>query len=104
MFSIIGRSGLGRIDLAPEVREALPNGLVLAGQLVIGLNDVHDDNDGNEDHADDRRHLSEPTVNALSLLLTEEGTRTPPASLPFVPPVAGLIMAGEIIRAIAQKE
>ena len=34
----------------------------------------------------------------------EEGARIPPASLPYVPPVAGLIMAGEIIRAIAEKE
>ena len=39
------------------------------------------------------------------ILLTEENTkRTPPASLPYVPPVAGLIMAGEIIRALAKKE
>jgi tRNA A37 threonylcarbamoyladenosine dehydratase len=34
----------------------------------------------------------------------EEGARTPPASLPYVPPVAGLILAGEIIRTIAEKE
>ena len=34
----------------------------------------------------------------------EEGARIPPASLPYVPPVAGLIMAGEIIRAIAEQE
>ena len=38
------------------------------------------------------------------LPLAHEGTRTPPASLPFVPPVAGLIMAGEIIGALAEKE
>ena len=34
----------------------------------------------------------------------EESVRIPPASLPYVPPVAGLLMAGEIIRAIAEKE
>ena len=34
----------------------------------------------------------------------EEGTRIPPASLSYVPPVAGLLMAGEIIRTIAEKE
>lgn len=39
------------------------------------------------------------------IVLTEEkGVRIPPASLPFVPPVAGLLMAGEIICAIAEKE
>ena len=38
------------------------------------------------------------------LLTEEEGSRIPPASLPYVPPVAGLLMAGEIIRAIAEKE
>ena len=39
------------------------------------------------------------------LALTEgDGTRTPPASLPYVPPIAGLMMAGEIIRALAEKE
>ena len=38
------------------------------------------------------------------LLTEEEGARIPPASLPYVPPVAGLLMAGEIIRAIAEKE
>lgn len=37
-------------------------------------------------------------------LTKEEGTRIPPASLPFVPPVAGLLMAGEIIRTLANKE
>ena len=37
-------------------------------------------------------------------LTEEEGARIPPASLPYVPPVAGLLMAGEIIRAIAEKE
>lgn len=37
-------------------------------------------------------------------LTEEEGARIPPASLPFVPPVAGLIMAGEIIRTLAKKE
>ena len=34
----------------------------------------------------------------------EDGARIPPASLPYVPPLAGLILAGEIIRAIAEKE
>ena len=39
------------------------------------------------------------------LALTEgDSTRTPPASLPYVPPIAGLMMAGEIIRALAEKE
>ena len=38
------------------------------------------------------------------LFSPDSGDRIPPASLPYVPPVAGLIMAGEIIRAIAQKE
>lgn len=33
-----------------------------------------------------------------------EDTRIPPASLPYVPPVAGLILAGEIIRTLAEKE
>ena len=33
-----------------------------------------------------------------------DGTRIPPASLPYVPPVAGLLMAGEIIRALVEKE
>ena len=28
--------------------------------------------------------------------------RVPPASLPYVPPVAGLLMAGEIIRELTQ--
>ena len=37
-------------------------------------------------------------------LTKEEGARIPPASLPFVPPVAGLLMAGEIIRTLANKE
>ena len=37
-------------------------------------------------------------------LTEEEGARIPPASLPFVPPVAGLLMAGEIIRTLAEKE
>ena len=37
-------------------------------------------------------------------LTEEESARIPPASLPYVPPVAGLLMAGEIIRAIAEKE
>ena len=37
-------------------------------------------------------------------LTEEEGARIPPASLPYVPPVAGLLMAGEIIRTIAEKE
>ena len=37
-------------------------------------------------------------------LFEEDGARIPPASLPYVPPVAGLILAGEIIRAIAEKE
>ncbi len=31
-----------------------------------------------------------------------DGRRTPPASLSYVPPVAGLILAGEIIRALAK--
>ncbi len=38
------------------------------------------------------------------LFAPDGGERIPPASLPYVPPVAGLIMAGEIIRTIAQKE
>jgi tRNA A37 threonylcarbamoyladenosine dehydratase len=37
-------------------------------------------------------------------LFEEDSARIPPASLPYVPPVAGLILAGEIIRTIAQKE
>ena len=37
-------------------------------------------------------------------LTKEEGTRIPPASLPYVPPIAGLLMAGEIIRTLANKE
>ena len=37
-------------------------------------------------------------------LIEEDGARIPPASLPYVPPVAGLLMAGEIIRTIAEKE
>lgn len=38
------------------------------------------------------------------LFSPNEAEKVPPASLPFVPPVAGLIMAGEIIRAIAEQE
>jgi tRNA A37 threonylcarbamoyladenosine dehydratase len=38
------------------------------------------------------------------LFSPDDSTRIPPASLPYVPPVAGLILAGEIIRAIAEKE
>ncbi len=38
------------------------------------------------------------------LFSPEEGERIPPASLPYVPPVAGLIMAGEIIRELTKKE
>ena len=38
------------------------------------------------------------------LFSPDGGDRIPPASLPYVPPVAGLIMAGEIIRALAEKE
>ena len=34
----------------------------------------------------------------------EEGVRIPPASLPYVPPVAGLLMAGEIICELTKKE
>lgn len=37
-------------------------------------------------------------------LTNEEGARIPPASLPYVPPIAGLFMAGEIIRTLANKE
>ena len=37
-------------------------------------------------------------------LTHEEGARIPPASLPYVPPIAGLFMAGEIIRTLANKE
>ncbi len=33
-----------------------------------------------------------------------DSKRIPPASLPFVPPVAGLLIAGEIIRTLAEKE
>lgn len=36
------------------------------------------------------------------LFSPDAGERIPPASLPYVPPVAGLIMAGEIIRALAR--
>lgn len=35
---------------------------------------------------------------------TAEGTRRAPASLSFVPSVAGLVMAGEIIRRLSRKE
>ena len=34
----------------------------------------------------------------------EDATRIPPASLPYVPPVAGLILAGEIIRELIEKK
>ena len=38
------------------------------------------------------------------LFSPDGGDRIPPASLPYVPPVAGLVMAGEIIRALSEKE
>ena len=38
------------------------------------------------------------------LFSPDGGDRVPPASLPYVPPVAGLMMAGEIIRSITEKE
>lgn len=39
----------------------------------------------------------------LSDEMTETGTRTPPGSLSFVPSVAGLIMAGEIVKDLIKR-
>ena len=45
------------------------------------------------------------TEEAKKPLFSPDGTdRIPPASLPYVPPVAGLILAGEIIRTLSEKE
>ena len=37
------------------------------------------------------------------LFSPDDGKKVPPASLPYVPPVAGLMMAGEIIRSITKR-
>ncbi len=47
-------------------------------------------------------YSTEPATEPLCDLSSADGKRTPPASLPYVPPVAGLILAGEIIRDLAK--
>ena len=37
------------------------------------------------------------------LFSPDDSTRIPPASLPFVPPVAGLILAGEVIKDLVKQ-
>ena len=58
-----------------------------------------------------RTRLRKIGINHLKVVYSEElphvvaadGERTPPASVSFVPGVAGLIIAGEVIRDLAQK-
>ena len=49
-------------------------------------------------------YSTEPAAPLSIAVPREENGRTPPASLSFVPPVAGLILAGEIIKDLISKE
>ena len=49
-------------------------------------------------------YSTEPPADAQEAQVPAPGGpagRTPPASVPFVPPVAGMILAGHVLRALA---